>query len=357
MGRPNIPINKGNYAMETPERLRLFEEYLGKGWERQYKKYRRNWETYPRERFVSEYPLLVDIELSTICNLRCPMCYTRTDHFKNKVPARFMDFELFTKIIDEIGEKVPAVRLSLRGEPTLHKQFVECIQYAKLKGIKEISFLTNGSTLSQDYFEKILKAGADWITISLDGMGETYESVRRPLKFNDMLESVKNLKKIKDQHHTNKPVIKAQSVWPAIRNDPEAFYNTFAPYVDLVAYNPLIDYLSRDIDIVYEDNFSCPQFYQRLLVGVNGHAMMCSNDEFGEMVVGDANKETIYEIWHGGKLQHIRNIHKQKSGFLRINICKRCYLPRLTDDSETAVVQGRKFAIKNYVNRSQKIGE
>ena len=42
-----------------------------------------------------------------------------------------MEFELFKKVIDEIAFKVPAIRLSLRGESTLNKYFTECIKYAK----------------------------------------------------------------------------------------------------------------------------------------------------------------------------------------------------------------------------------
>lgn len=123
-----------------------------------------------------------------MCNLKCPMCYTITDEFKEKVNAKLVDFELYKKIIDEISGKVPALRLSLRGESTLHPKFIECIKYAKDKGIKEISTLTNGSKLDLDFFEKIVNAGIDWITISVDGLNEEYEKIRKPLKFKDILE-------------------------------------------------------------------------------------------------------------------------------------------------------------------------
>lgn len=351
-----IPINKGNYSMETPEREEMFERFRGEGWEETYSAYRSNWTNYAKNQYVSEYPLLVDIELSSICNLSCPMCYTITDQFKEKVNTGFMDFNLFTKIIDEIGQKVPALRLSLRGEPTIHKQFIECIRYAKSKGIKEVSFLTNGSKLSPEFFEKVMMAGTDWITISFDGLGKMYESIRRPLKFDQMLKKVQDIKSIKEQHNSHKPIIKIQSVWPAIRDNPTAYYETFAPYVDLIAFNPLIDYLSKDNNISYEDDFSCPQLYQRLVIGSDGFAMMCANDEENAMIVGDANDEAIYDIWHGDKLRRIRELHKKK-GFIKIPVCKKCYLPRLTEDIETSMVQGRKISIKNYVSRNQKIGE
>lgn len=341
--------------MESAEREALFEQYRAEGWEKEYARYRADWVSLAKERRVSDYPLLVDCELSTACNLSCPMCYTITDEFKKKIRAAFMDFGLFKKIIDEIAGKVPALRLSLRGEPTLHKNFIECIQYAKNKGIKEISFLTNAGTLSAENFEKMMDAGADWITVSIDGLSETYESIRRPLKFRETLEKIKKIKEIKEKRGVHKPVIKVQSVWPAVRDNPEEYYDTFEPYVDMIAFNPIIDYLKKDDEIIYDENFSCPQLYQRLVIGADGRAMMCSNDEDGEVIIGDANEESIHEIWHGAKLSEIRNIHNENSGFKKITPCVKCYLPRKTE-AEKSSIHGREFMVENYVNREQKIG-
>ena len=81
----NVPINKGNYDMETDERLEQFEKNKALGWEEEYAEYRKNWKEFPSKQYVSEYPLLVDIELSSLCNLRCPMCFTNTEEFKNCV--------------------------------------------------------------------------------------------------------------------------------------------------------------------------------------------------------------------------------------------------------------------------------
>lgn len=353
-----VPIDKGNYSMETAQRKRLFERYRAEGWGKEYSAYRKNWVRFAKNKVVSEYPLLVDVELASICNLKCPMCYTITDGFKKRVNQKLMDFNLFKKIIREIGGgKVPALRLSLRGEPTLHPKFIECVKCAKDNGIKEVSFLTNGSKLTSDFFKKIMKAGADWITVSIDGMGDVYEGIRKPLKFKETLKKIIDIKEIKRQHNNHKPVIKIQSVWPAIRDNADLYYDTFKPYVDFIAFNPLIDYLGRDSDIVYEDNFSCPQLYQRLVIGSNGRAMLCANDEGNKYIIGDSNKKNIYDIWHGFELNRMREIHKQKNGFKKISVCRRCYLPRATEDMETAVINDKRFIIRNYVKRKQDIGE
>ena len=66
-----------------------------------------------------------------------------------------------------------------------------------------------------------------------------------------------------------KPVIKVQSIYPAIEENREEYYRIFAPITDLVASNPLIDYLQKDSEdmISHIPDFSCPQIYQRLVIG------------------------------------------------------------------------------------------
>lgn len=356
--KQNIPINKGNYSsFETKEREKLFDKNKSEGWVEEYTNYRNNWVEFPKKQIVNQYPILVDLELASVCNLKCPMCYTITKEFKEKVNAKLMNFDLFKKIIDEIGSKVPALRLSLRGESTLHPKFIDCIKYAKDNGIKEVSTLTNGSKLELDFFKKMVDAGIDWITISVDGLDEEYEKIRKPLKFNETFEKIKNMSLYKKENNLNKPVIKIQSLWPSIKKNPEKFYNTFKPITDLIAFNPLIDYLQKDADIVYIDNFSCPQLYQRIVVGADGSVMMCSNDEENSHIIGDAKTTTIYDIWHGDKLNKVRELHLREDGYKNIDVCKRCYLPRETETNESAEVNGRKFDILNYSNRSQRIGE
>ena len=351
-----IPINKGHFDLDTPLRNLAFSENLARGWENEYEEYRRLWIDLAKTRQIRDYPLLVDLELSSRCNLNCPMCYTTTEEFLSKVDRKYMDIDLFKKIIDEIAGKVFAVRLSLRGEATLNLHFVEAVAYAKQKGIKEVSTLTHGKKFSGDFLRKVIDAGIDWITISIDGTGETYNSIRKPLKWEETLGRLKEIKALKNELGVQKPVIKVQGIWPAIRENPTDYYNAIEPYSDLIAYNPLIDYLRHDSEIIYEENFACPQLYQRLVIGSDGKAMMCSNDEDALSPVGDAYTQSIHEIWHGEPLNHIREVHAKVDGFKDNPVCRACYYPRKAVPDETAVVNDRTVIIENYINRTQNVG-
>jgi len=352
-----MKINKGQFRLTPRSKNLKFEINRGQGHLFSYLKNRIGWHLFPRIHHVTKFPSHVDVELSSLCNLSCPMCYTTTDKFKKAVNRANMDFDLYKKIIDECTKyNLFSIRLSLRGEAFLNEHIYDMIKYAKEKGIKEVSSLTHGGHIDEEKFEKLIDLGLDWLTISFDGIGETYEKIRHPLKFDDAVNKIKNYQEIKKRRGVVKPVIKVQTVWPAISKNPEEFYNIFNPITDQVASNPLIDYLGKDTDILFEENFTCPQLWERLVIGADGTVLMCSNDEFEAWKLGNVQNESIYDIWHGEKLNKAREAHIKHLGVKEIGPCKHCYLPRKVK-RETTNVDNRLIDIDNYINRDQTVGK
>lgn len=355
------PINKGHFELEPAARINRFQEILADGWESDYLHYRKLWSELPKNKVTRKYPLLVDLELASKCNLSCPMCPTVTDKFRvlrqERFPSGLMDIDLIRRIIDEVHLEVYSLRLSWVGEPTLHPNLIDAVAYAKKKGIREVSFLTNGSRLHLGYMKKMMAAGLDQMTVSIDGMEDEYNRIRAPLKFNKTLDKLRKLKQYKNENGVVKPAIKVQGVWPAIRENAQQYYDTFMPITDLIAFNPLIDYLHKDVDIEYEDSFSCPQIYQRVTVSADGRVALCANDDLVQVVLGDAKKSSIYDIWHGEKMEEMRHTHRELCGFKKIRPCLNCYYPRTVEKTESAIINGNKFVIENYVNRKQEVGQ
>ena len=351
-----MKINKGQFVLSKLDKIK-FNYKRGKGYLLRFLLNRFKWHFYPRFHYVAKFPDHVDVEISSTCNMRCPMCYTITEEFQKKVKRQFMSFELFKKIIDEcVKYNVFSIRISLRGEPFIHPEVIKMISYAHNKGIKEISSLTNALALTPELFGQALQAGLTWLTVSIDGVNEVYEKIRIPAKFKDIVNKIKKYKEIKNKHRTIKPVIKIQSVWPAVKDNVQEYYDTFHSYVDNIASNPLIDYLGKDKEIEYEANFDCPVLYQRLAIGSDGSVLLCSNDEMNEHVIGNVNKDSLYDIWHGDKMQKIRDLHKQHIGYKENLICRKCYLPRKTQKTKEKGIN-KNVVINKYTNRKEEIGK
>lgn len=138
------------------------------------------------------YPLLVKVDVTPMCQLRCPVCIHGADpeespkqNFKNKE----MDFELFCKLADELAGKTLAFSLYHLGEPLLNKEIYKMISYASSKGIN-CYFTSNFSLkISDAEMEKMVKSGVRQITIALDGF--TQENYSRT-RINGNIHMVKN---------------------------------------------------------------------------------------------------------------------------------------------------------------------
>lgn len=324
-----MEINKSDKPASGFWRRLLFHVRRGRGHLWRYAWNRVRWHLYPRFRWSGAYPDHVDLELSAACNMKCPMCYTTTEPFKTSVPHVTMDFDLYRRIVDELAAKgVYSIRLSWRGEPTMHPRFMDFVRYAKGKGIPEVDSLTNGLRLTVEMFEELVDLGMDWLTISFDGTGETYDRIRAPARYDEMLEKIRAFAAIKKRKRQSKPVIRLQGVWPAIAENPEKYFETFEPLVDEVSVNTLLDYLHKDEEIQYLPNFTCPVPFQRLVIGSDGRAFMCINDELGRVPVGDAKTQSIKEIWGGPALEGVRRVHKRGAGVATYAPCRDCYQPR-----------------------------
>jgi len=351
-------VNKDQISFSNWQENLRFHYYRGKGHLLRYLLNRFAWYYYPRLHYVSPYPEHVDMELSSTCNMRCPMCYTITPEFKKYVKRSLMDRPLWQKIVRECAGKVFSLRLSLRGEPTLHPDFIEVLRLAKRLGIKEVSTLSNALLITPKMFEELVEAGLDWLTISADGVGETYEKIRRPARFNDLIEKLKTFQAIKQAKGSFKPVIKVQTVWPAIQNDPQIYYKTFKPLVDQVSCNKYIDYSIRydgDGSKKKKPELDCFVLYQRLTIGSDGGVMLCVNDELCQHRIGDMNYQSINDIWHGDALTTARRLHRQNMAIQHYELCKQCYLASENESLTNVNLSGRDIKIDSYSGMKQEI--
>ena len=92
---------------------------------KKYYEYREEWYRRAKEYDAGSYPLSVNCELVSTCNLACTMCYTITDKFQNSVVGaqRMMPWNSVKKIIDEAAILgVPSMSFSWRGESTMYHQ-------------------------------------------------------------------------------------------------------------------------------------------------------------------------------------------------------------------------------------------
>lgn len=109
-------------------------------------------------------PRHVDIEISTRCNLQCPMCRRQTVDYGDKL----MDYDLYRQIIDGLPDNVELVSLGGYGEMLLHPRYFEMVNYAAAKGLYTQT-TSNGTALgSEKQVQELLRCGLGRLHVSVD---------------------------------------------------------------------------------------------------------------------------------------------------------------------------------------------
>lgn len=119
------------------------------------------------------------VELTESCNLKCPMCYSASGP-----GGKHLSYEECKQAIDRLVavEGRPEVLQLSGGEPTIHPQFLEVLEYACAQPIDIVMINSNGIRFARDReFVERIAAYKHRIEVYLqfDGFREsTYESLR-----------------------------------------------------------------------------------------------------------------------------------------------------------------------------------
>lgn len=273
------------------------------------------WYEYPKHHFVSDFPLHVDIETTSKCNMNCPMCFRQ-----NLKELGHMEWDMFTRIVDECSENgLYSVRLSWRGEALIHPRIFDMIEYATEK-IPNVSFLTNTYFVTKKVSDFILDKGLAYLGCSFDGIGDVYNRVRAPAKFEESLNKMRYLKEKRDRLGLHKPLIRACSIWPAISSDPQAYYDYLSQVTDLIVVNNYKDFSASPDPI---SDFICQYPWERLMIAFNGRVQCCTGWNSDDITLGNVEDISLRELWHGEKVNRLRELHT-KGKRLEVRGCSIC---------------------------------
>lgn len=127
------------------------------------------------------------IQITNRCNLNCKYCYMNANKDLSS-----MTFDQFKHVVDYFTEVGVEIVMLSGGEPCLHPDIIEMIQYISTKGL-EIGLVTNGTIISKELVECIL-ANNVIVQISIDAMdSDNYILSRGIDQLNQVVENIKLL--------------------------------------------------------------------------------------------------------------------------------------------------------------------
>jgi radical SAM protein with 4Fe4S-binding SPASM domain len=284
---------------------------------------------FPKTMRVSDFPTYLLIEPTSVCNLRCVMCFQVDETFTlDKSFMGLMSWELFTSVVDQAADNgCQAITMASRGEPTLHKRFGEMLNYVSSKGLFDTKINTNATRLNEKLIHDILSSGVSNVTFSVDAItAESYEKIRVRGKFDEVLANVKLFNQIRAADYPNSPTttrISGVAVNPD--QDPVGMQQFWSKLVDEVTVVPNIHRFDSYNNPRFNRKEVCSILYSRMYVWWDGTCNPCDFDYKSLLKVGNANEQSIAEIWHGERYTRYRELHENMRRS-ELNPCDRCPL-------------------------------
>jgi len=165
-------------------------------------------ENYGFREGAEQFPLMVVVEFSNVCNALCDHCiYTHRTDLRNKVPEKYALKEMFSQLAKEVAEHNSLLRITGTGEPFVHPQAMEIMEDALDQGVR-LAIITNGSLLTPNKSKILIDKGIEVLEISVDAADEkTYEIVRKGLKWPRLLKNVEFMLEYRDKIKSKTKII------------------------------------------------------------------------------------------------------------------------------------------------------
>jgi len=135
----------------------------------------------------SRAPRQVSIALTNRCDLACGHCYAP----KSRDELRF---DIVTRWLAEFDSHGALGVGFGGGEPTLYPDFARLCQHTARETRLSVSFTTHGHHIDAALAER-LRGCVHFVRVSMDGVGATYESIRRR-SFPELLARLKDIRSI-----------------------------------------------------------------------------------------------------------------------------------------------------------------
>lgn len=263
-------------------------------------------------------PFSLYLDPSSACNFKCNFCPTgHADLVKESYPRRALKMEHFIKVINDLSDfdkPLKVLRMNKIGEPTLNKNLIEMINYARTSGrVEWIDFATNGSLLEANYMHDLKGSGLNRLNISLEGLTESDYLLNAKVDFHpDQIYS--SLKKLKETNPDFEILVKIPGDFVKTENRRKLFHKKYEGVADYLFIEELSD-IWPNFEVVNragveEKNVTqyqkpksytnaCTVILYSMVINSDGTVSACCSDWDQNIIIGDIKTDSLYDIWNG----------------------------------------------------------
>jgi len=297
------------------------------------------------DQFRSKEPFVYNIETTNACNMRCEMCPRTTMMTR---PVVTMKKDLFSSLIAqlrpftdaewnrwvrfcELAYTIPengmsenhfflyvipkVIQLHGYGDPLLDKNLPDYIRLLHQKGFYSY-FSCNPANINISATEKMFQNGLDYIKYSIESVSDaTHKKVRgEQSDFTKSYDKIIDLLDIKAEQNYQTVIV--VTMLDLNRPDQKEEYQKLK---DAFIGEDVYLYLKSEDTQWYRADYHgtnsihwsefCKHPWMSMTIKSDGMAAMCMEDYNNEIVLGDATKEPLKDIWNGEKYRQFRRYH------------------------------------------------
>ena len=294
------------------------------------------------EKYRSPKPIVYNIETTNNCNMRCEMC-PRTTMMTRKTetlgqetfesvanqltPFSAEEWKIWESFVEEKYKIAPhemsenhfflyiipkVIQLHGYGDPLLDKRMAD-----RVKILREKRFLTyfscNPANIDINRNLEMFENGLSYIKYSIETVDDVLHKKIRG-KASNFSESYKRLLMLLEEKkkHNYKTTIIITMLNLHRSNQKDEFEKLSKAFEGLDVYI----YLKSQDQQWYQDKSEktksvhwsefCQHPWMSMTIKSNGEVVMCMEDFDNEIILGDAKKESLYDIWNGEKYAQFR---------------------------------------------------
>lgn len=255
------------------------------------------------------------LEITNNCNLNCDFC------IKNKRNKKYMDFDEFKLILKKIKEHTNYLYFHLLGEPLMHPNINEFIDYASANF--KINITTNGYLINRIKNNKNIRQ----LNISLHSFDERY-NISLDKYMNNIFDTIDNLENTYIQlrfwvnNKNSKEIINMINKRYNINIDLKNVKNNTRLKDNIfISISEYFDWPSLDNEI-YSEEGKCYALKDHIGILVDGTVVPCCLDSLGNINLGNVFNEDLNDIINKERYQCMINGFKNNKKCEEL--CKRC---------------------------------
>lgn len=274
--------------------------------------HRFRYDVFPERRLLDDWPPYMQIEPTSICNLRCVFCFQTDETFSSKKSGFMgtMTVDLFREVIDQAAGNVEFLSLESRGDPLAAAGIEAMLEHTRDKFLN-LKMNTNAALLTEAKCHAILQSGIRTLVFSADAADpDLYEKLRVGAKQEKVLANIERFRKIQQTQYPDSRIITRVSGVHVLEDqrleDMERLWGGLVDHVVFVKYNPWENaYASPDTGIAAP----CSDLWRRMFVFYDGRINPCQVDYKTKLTVGRFPTLSLDGLWRSDQYEALRARH------------------------------------------------